>query len=373
MNNAAVTASPGAATATTGSPRSARSSGIRTGANKVAPVQPVSTPGWEQLSGGRMVAGLGSLVVGFAAIVGLLVLFYSNYLVVHADVVFKDALNYEQAANNYANAGQQALQTTTPPSSSQTATSAANNTQAQQNFTYAFDYFNAAMNSFQQSINEQPSQDFYYLYMGKTLLEKVQADRADNNTTARNNDIVQAESILMKAHAINPLDTDHSANLGRLYSLWANWDPSKWTLSLQWFDHAIHLSPHSSVLIDEYGTTVRSYGQYLAGIDKKAQAQAMYIKARDLFKQAATVDPQQSDALALWGDTEFVPTFLNDESASIEPYEKVLKLLSPTASNVPAIYNNLGIAYLQQKNYKKAQEDAGKALTRSGAAQGHGQ
>ena len=42
---------------------------------------------------------------------------------------------------------------------------------ASQNFNASFQYFNQALALFAQSVGEQPSQDFYYLYYGKTLLE----------------------------------------------------------------------------------------------------------------------------------------------------------------------------------------------------------
>jgi hypothetical protein len=331
--------------------------------------RPAAAPNdWEHVTGGRMVIALGAAALGIVAIVGLGVLFFTNYRVVSADVVFKDALNYEQAADSYANQAHSLLSSTQTTGAGQTASSS-NQQQVAQNLNAAFQYFNQAISLFQASIDQQPSQDFYYLYYGKTLLEKVQADRDANNTAWRDQDVKQAESILLQAQRINPLDTDHSANLGRLYSMWAQWDPTKYPLSLQWFDKAVHLSPHHSRLFDEYGlSAARNYGQYLASAGKASEATAMYRKAADLFKHAATIDPQLSDAFALWGDTEFIPQFLNDGRASIYPYTQALKLLPAGATNIPAIEVNLGIAYFRDvKDYKQAQAYASRAMSDAGA------
>jgi len=333
---------------------------------------PASGSAWEHLSGGRMVAALGSTAAGMVAIVALIVLFLGNYQVVAADVVFKDALNYEQTALQAEQAGQQALQT-------QPTAAGGANTTATQNYQAALFYFNGAIDRFRQAISVQPNQDFYYLYLGKTLLELVRTDGEvyTKDTSARDRDIRTAEDVLHRAYNLNPQDTDHSANLGRMYQLWANWDATKWPLALQWFDKAVGLSPHHSRLFDEYGIAVRTYGQYLgnAGKDKKAQSIAMYRRARDLFKQATKIDSQLSDAYALWGDTEFSPIYLNNPVAAIGPYSMTASLLAPDAGNLPAIYSNMSFAYVKKKDYasavtygKKAMDVANTLLQRAATA-----
>ncbi len=64
-----------------------------------------------------------------------------------------------------------------------------------------------------------PNEDYYYLYLGRAYLNQARAltDSAEQEAL-----LSQAALDLKNAQAINPLNTDHTANLARLFSLWSS-------------------------------------------------------------------------------------------------------------------------------------------------------
>ena len=70
----------------------------------------------------------------------------------------------------------------------------------------------------------------------------------------------QAENDLLKAQALNPLNTDHTANLARLYSYWAAYATTpeerqqRAEKSSQYFSRAVALSRNSALLWDEWAS-----------------------------------------------------------------------------------------------------------------------
>jgi tetratricopeptide (TPR) repeat protein len=99
-----------------------------------------------------------------------------------------------------------------------------------------------------------PNEDYYYLFLGRAYLENA---KTMQDTAEREQLIREAESDLRKAQAINPLNTDHTANLARLYSLWASYSEGatrteKAEFSSDYFSKAVKLSPNNARLWDEW-------------------------------------------------------------------------------------------------------------------------
>jgi O-antigen ligase/tetratricopeptide (TPR) repeat protein len=65
-----------------------------------------------------------------------------------------------------------------------------------------------------------PNEDYYYLFLGRAYLEQA---KTLQDATERERLIARAAEDLRTAQKINPLNTDHTANLARLYSLWATY------------------------------------------------------------------------------------------------------------------------------------------------------
>jgi tetratricopeptide (TPR) repeat protein len=108
---------------------------------------------------------------------------------------------------------------------------------------------------YNRAIQLAPSEDFYYLFLGRAYLEqaKTLSDAGDRDRL-----IEQAEEDLKKAQEINPFNTDHTANLARLYSQWASSSiepqaqAERGQVSDRYFRRAVILSPNNARLWDEW-------------------------------------------------------------------------------------------------------------------------
>ena len=134
---------------------------------------------------------------------------------------------------------------------------------------------------YKHAIDLVPTEDFYYLWLGRAFLEKAKTAKA--TTTPLFNDQTQLEGILnlnvqqtaglgqtdlllaaravlTRAREINPLNTDHSANLARLMRTWADMttDPAQKSKladqASQYYVEATRLSPHNAILWNEWAT-----------------------------------------------------------------------------------------------------------------------
>lgn len=143
-----------------------------------------------------------------------------------------------------------------------------------------------------------PNEDYYYLFLGRAYLEYA---KSINDITQRDALIQQAAQDLKKAQIINPLNTDHTANLGRLYNLWAAASTDAATrheLALEaekYFAGAVILSPNNAKLWDEFAVL------YLNVLNDPE-------KGFDKLNRALEIDPFYDWSYALLGDyyTRFV-------------------------------------------------------------------
>jgi tetratricopeptide (TPR) repeat protein len=112
-----------------------------------------------------------------------------------------------------------------------------------------------AIEIYKQANDLAPSEDYYYLFLGRAYIEEA---KMMQDATERENLMVQAASDLRKAQLLTPLNTDHTANLARLYNLWATFttDASlraqRAQKSSDYFSEAVTLSPHNARLWDEW-------------------------------------------------------------------------------------------------------------------------
>ncbi|MEO6458268.1 MAG: O-antigen ligase family protein, partial [Chloroflexia bacterium] len=143
---------------------------------------------------------------------------------------------------------------------------------------------------YKQAIDTQPNQDYYYLFLGRAWLEFAkQVDREQVNfrtsTTAnpveyasdqdrsveKAQRLLQSEGILKRAQAINPLNTDHYANLGRLYLYWADptgaQNPSKSQLAVDFMKEATNRTPGNAQLRDELAVAYARNGQFTEAVE----------------------------------------------------------------------------------------------------------
>ena len=191
-----------------------------------------------------------------------------------------------------------------------------------------------------------PNEDHYYLFLGRAYLEyaKIIGDRDEQELL-----IQQAEIDLQNAQAINPLNTDHTANLARLYNLWSTLsaDPegrlAKAQKSSEYFSRAVVLSPKNARLWDEWALL------YL-NVFKQP------MEANERLKRALEIDPDFHWTYALMG--EVYSSQAKDISSpavreqylrqAVEAYTRAIQLPAPGDALAKYNYNlALGATYFQ--------------------------
>jgi tetratricopeptide (TPR) repeat protein/O-antigen ligase len=108
---------------------------------------------------------------------------------------------------------------------------------------------------YRRAIELSPSEDYYYLFLGRGSLEdaKTITDPIQQEDAFR-----KAEADLVQAQKINPLNPDHTANLARLYSWWALQAPDensrgeRGSISDEYYARVTVLSPNNARLWDEW-------------------------------------------------------------------------------------------------------------------------
>ncbi|MBP7963974.1 MAG: tetratricopeptide repeat protein [Caldilineaceae bacterium] len=141
---------------------------------------------------------------------------------------------------------------------------------------------------YRQALEVRPTEDHYLLFLGRGYLEQARQSPQEGtysfpselnlqevlNTRPElvaamgQNELLRgAETVLLEAQRLNPLNTDHTANLARLYRSWADFSTSaeqrqeKLDLSLKYYDIAVRLSPNAAHLWNEKGILHVSRGE----------------------------------------------------------------------------------------------------------------
>lgn len=231
---------------------------------------------WPGLRGGRVertgappALALGSLVV--ALVVAFFLVAQTNVRPVQADMIFKRAKPFDDQATRATQADPAARR----------------------------DAWDTAIAIYEKAIERAPNEDFYYLFLGRAYLERA-AITEDASEQSRL--LSQAESLLLRAQDINPLNTDHTANLARLNTRWyaAVDDVAEQTdrlnLAGQYYERALALSPQNSVIRNEFARlmldVVRDCDRALAIFDETAAIDPYYVQTH----------LARADALIVCGD-----------------------------------------------------------------------
>lgn len=202
----------------------------------------------------------------------------------------------------------------------------------------------AAVRHYQRAVELAPQEDFYYLYLGRALLEY-----ANNTADATEQDAIlrETERVLLMAQVLSPLNTDHSANLARMYRRWAGLPAGQdqraqlLELSSRYYQSATTLSPNNPILWNEWATLhlyeLRDEEGFLQRINHS-------LEVDDGFEQTWLI---LGDYRAQKGDL----------AGATEAYRRALDIMP----RMPQVWNALARVYLQQGQNDAAVE----ALTRS--------
>ncbi|MCY4093353.1 MAG: tetratricopeptide repeat protein [Caldilineaceae bacterium] len=234
-----------------------------------------------QASTGRtMAAASGALLATFVA---FLIVSNVNIAQVRADVYYKQGLVYDNAGN-----------------------------------------WEISADLYRRALAVRPAEDYYMLFYGRSLLAKaaeapVQGSHvpppdlslsdalgiegSDLQQMGKEDLLQYAEVVLKGAQVVNPLNTDHAANLARLYRSWSDLvnDPqSRRNLlegSLQHYEAALTLSPNAAHLWNEKANSLASLERneeseeaLLHSLSLDNRYGATYVLLADLYMRMDRVD-----------------------------------------------------------------------------------
>lgn len=242
--------------------------------------------------------------------------------------------------------------------------------------------WNQSIGVYETALQLQPDQDFYLLFLGRAYLE---AARTTQDVKQRTQLLQVSEQRLLRARQLNPLNTDHSANLARLNRIWATMSdsPTERSTRLQkssdYYRDATRLSPNTAHLYNEWSQVYLIEGdipntramldkslsldqefaqtyQYLGDL---ANSQRDDARAMDAYIKAIQQDPNAltgPDGLPL---TSVILLFSKPENASrvIEAYRAAaLKNPDSMAPNlaIAEIYKRTGQLDLARKELEQA-------------------
>lgn len=182
------------------------------------------------------------------------------------------------------------------------------------------------MDYFLDSIRMEPEQDFYYLNLGRTLMNIADERRLDSTEigqAAPNAEVADllrladtsevqtfllaqspltllsyAQSVLERAYELNPLNKDHYANLARLYNFWYSrfsHDPAQLRLSIDWYRRGHEIAPQDVVILNEYAGSIALLGSVMQNQGNVTAAQTAFQQANTLLTESKRLDPRYSD------------------------------------------------------------------------------
>lgn len=234
----------------------------------------------------------------------------------------------------------------------------------------AYGQWDVSIALYRKAVTLAPDQDYYYLFLGRAQLQKAQrlADPGEREALVR-----EAEKTLQRAWDLNPLNTDHTANLARTYQVWAQWtsDPSvrqqRLEKSSEYFRQATQLSPHNAQLFNEWGETYELMGQpeeaearYQESLALDSQFHMTYWRLGQLY--LARNDLPRAEAM-LTKTLELAPDYVQARSALGVVYARQGRLSEALEENqkvivaVPNDYisrRNLTYLYLQTGRAREA-------------------
>jgi len=194
--------------------------------------------------------------------------------------------------------------------------------------------WDAAIPLYQEATGLAPDEDFYYLFLGRSFMEKGNASGGEDRELW----LQESEGALQRAREIAPLNTDHSRNLAKLYLTWGSLSTGAqrdelFSRALDYSADAIDLSPNTADILNE-----------------RAQ---IYLSMEDLEKAEETFQT----SLAL--DDEYAKTYMalgrlysvqEDWSKAAEAYEKAIELSPKSAES----YSNIGYVYSRSGDLQEA-------------------
>lgn len=255
---------------------------------------------------------------------------------------------------------------------------------------------------YRRALNARRTEDHYMLFLGRALLEQAKASGEEGTVTLPENatlgDVLAlspeavsqmsrgellraAEVVLRQAQTVNPLNTDHTANLARLYRTWADLssDPevrqAKLDQSIEYYNMAVTLSPNAAHLWNEKGNAHLARGEddlaeeaYLHSLGLDDEYLQTYLLLADFYERREQFDKsveilqqgiaKRPNAIQLYSYLGVAQARLGNMDEAIAANEKVLAL---QPSNIGAM-RNIAILYRDQDMTSEAIEWTERAI-----------
>ena len=184
--------------------------------------------------------------------------------------------------------------------------------------------YDASIPLYLKAVELAPNQDFYFLFLGRAYLEKAQRTEDPQQKVAL---LAQSRDALLRALDINPLNTDHSANLARLYRAWGGLitEPAQRIRLLEesykYYSQATSLSPNNAQLWNEWGLVAYFLGRYENAVEK--------------FKRSNQLDPLFVDTYVFMGDAYQA---LNKPDEALQAHLEAIRL-KPDSLSDPRLFS----------------------------------
>ena len=210
------------------------------------------------------------------------------------------------------------------------------------------------MTYYLDAIRMEPGQDFYYLSLGRTLMNITDIKRQTASTplgqpkpAAQLNDLLRmtddqkvqefvfkqppletmsyAQVVLEAARGLNTLNKDHYANLARMHSFWYSrltQDPDQLRQAIDWYKQGHAVAPQDVTILNEYASTTALMGNYTRSHNDEAAAQQFYNQAAQLLAESKALDAKYSDTDLRLAD---VLRLQGNASQAIDMYLKLLE------------------------------------------------
>lgn len=203
------------------------------------------------ITGANAPLSFGSLILALTAAFFLISL--TNVRSIQADMIYKRAKPYDNQATSATQADPAARR----------------------------EAWDTAIAIYKSAVDRVPSEDFYYLFLGRAYLERA---AITENAAERASLLAEAEKLLLQAQTINPLNTDHTANLARLNTRWyaatENTAEKEERLGLaeRYYVDALALSPQNSIIRNEYARLI-------------LELRGDCDQALSIYDESTTIDP----------------------------------------------------------------------------------
>jgi tetratricopeptide (TPR) repeat protein len=217
--------------------------------------------------------------------------------------------------------------------------------------------YDLSIPAYLEALRWQPRQDFYYIFLARAYMElgrrapdtpstpasdgpRRVADLPAAATGLSRDQLFRAALFaLEEAYRLNLRNTDNSANLGRLYRVWAELTPdpaakqARFDQSEGYYRQATTLSPNTAHLYVEWATV--------------RQLRGNPDGAEELARKALALDPRYAPTYVLLGDISLARSDLGQaESMYLQAVEVDGSLVSA--------YNALGYIYSRQGKRQEA-------------------